>query len=194
MAAFIVSQRHAAEPVLPLRILTHRNLPLASTIALVVGVAMFGCVVYVPQFQQSVQGADATGSRLRLLPLVIPIVFVSQIVGRVMSATGKYTMFPILGAGFLIAGMGLLATMTTSTSRTTTSVYMVLIGIGLGFTVQTIAQNSVDRLLHVAARLVRTARRWHLKIGRDWPWASQQPTRSLTQNVDQLEASVNRRG
>ena len=27
------------------------------------------------------------------------------------------------------------------------------------------------RLLHVAARLVHTGRRWHLKIDRDWPWA-----------------------
>lgn len=147
LSAFIVSQQRAAEPVLPLRIFTHRNLPLACTIALVVGVAMFGCVVYLPQFQQSVQGANATGSGLLLLPMVIPIVFVSQIVGRVMSKTGKYKIFPILGAGFLIAGMGLLATMTTSTSRTTTSVYMVMIGIGLGFAMQmttTIAQNSVD--------------------------------------------------
>ena len=146
VAAFIVSQRHATEPVLPLRIFTHRNLPLACIIALVVGVAMFGCVVYLPQFQQSVQGANATGSGLLLLPLVIPIVFISQIVGRVMSTTGKYKIFPILGAGFLITGMGLLATMNTATSRTTTSAYMVLIGIGLGFAMQmttTIAQNSV---------------------------------------------------
>ena len=158
LGAFIVSQQHAAEPVLPLRIFTHRNLPLACTIALVVGVAMFGCVVYLPQFQQSVQGANATGSGLLLLPLVIPIVFVSQIVGRVMSATGKYKMFPILGSGFLIAGLALLATMTTTTSRTTTSIYMVLIGIGLGFAMQmttTIAQNSVDmRDLGVASAAV----------------------------------------
>ena len=146
LGAFIASQQRAAEPVLPLRIFTNRNLPLACTIALVVGVAMFGCVVYLPQFQQSVQGANATGSGLLLLPLVIPIVFVSQIVGRVMSKTGKYKMFFVLGAGFLIAGMALLATMTTATSRATTSVYMVLIGIGLGFAMQmttTVAQNSV---------------------------------------------------
>ena len=158
LGAFVVSQQRAAEPVLPLRIFTHRNLPLACTIALVVGVAMFGCVVYLPQFQQSVQGANATGSGLLLLPLVIPIVFVSQIVGRVMSKTGKYKIFPILGAGFLVAGMALLATMTTATSRTTTSVYMVLVGIGLGFAMQmttTIAQNSVDmRDLGVASAAV----------------------------------------
>ena len=146
LGAFVVSQQHVAEPVLPLRIFANRNLPLASVIALVVGVTMFGSVVYLPQFQQSVQHANATGSGLLLLPLLLPVVVMSQIAGKVMSATGRYKVFPVLGAGFLIAGMALLATMTTATSRTTTSIYMVLIGIGLGCTMQMItiiAQNSV---------------------------------------------------
>ena len=158
LVAFIGSQRRAAEPVLPLRIFAHRNLSLSSVIALVAGVVMFGCVVYLPQFQQSVQGADATGSGLLLLPLVIPIVVISQIVGRVMSKTGKYKIFPILGTGFLIAGMALLGTMNLTTGRATTSVYVVLIGIGLGFSMQLttiIAQNSVDtRDLGVASAAV----------------------------------------
>ena len=147
LVAFIVSQQRVAEPVLPLRIFHHRNLPLSSVIALVVGVVMFGCVVYLPQYQQSIQHANATGSGLLLLPLVLPIVVMSQVAGRVMAKTGRYKVFPVLGAGFLITGMALLATMTTDTSRTTTSVYMVLVGIGLGFTMQmntVIAQNSVD--------------------------------------------------
>lgn len=148
LVAFIVSQQRVAEPVLPLRIFHHRNLPLASVIALVVGVVMFGCVVYLPQFQQSIQHANATGSGLLLLPLVLPIVVMSQVAGRVMAKTGRYKVFPVLGAGFLITGMALLATMSTHTGRVTTSVYMVLIGVGLGFTMQmntVIAQNSVQR-------------------------------------------------
>ncbi len=146
LAAFVVSQQHVAEPVLPLRIFANRNLPLASVIAAVVGATMFGCVVYLPQFQQSVQGANATGSGLLLLPLVMPIVLLSQIAGKVMSKTGKYKVFPLLGAGFLITGMALLSTMSVDTSRTATSFYMVLVGIGLGCTMQMttlIAQNSV---------------------------------------------------
>jgi MFS family permease len=77
---------------------------------------------------------------------MIPVVVMSQIAGKVMTATGRYKIFPVLGAGFLIAGTALLATMTVHTSRTMTSCYMALIGVGLGFTMQmatTIAQNSV---------------------------------------------------
>lgn len=147
LIGFVISQQEVAEPVLPLRIFDNRNLPLASIIALVVGVVMFGCVVYLPQFLQSVQHANATSSGLLLLPLVLPIVVVSQIAGKVMSKTGRYKIFPVLGAVFLVAGMALLATMTTDTGRTTTSIYMVLIGIGLGATMQLatiIAQNSVQ--------------------------------------------------
>ncbi len=147
LIGFVVSQHGVVEPILPPRIFHNRNLPLSSVIALVVGVVMFGCVVYLPQFQQSIQHANATGSGLLLLPLVLPIVVMSQIGGKVMSKTGKYKVFPVLGAVFLVAGMALLATMTTHTSRATTSLYMILIGMGLGFTMQmstVIAQNSVE--------------------------------------------------
>ncbi|MEU0936744.1 hypothetical protein [Embleya sp. NPDC005971] len=71
---------------------------------------------------------------------------VSTIAGKVMSATGKYKVFPVLGAALLTVGLGLLATMGTGASRIQTCTYMVLVGLGLGLTQQmagTIAQNSV---------------------------------------------------
>lgn len=86
-------------------------------------------------------------SRLLMLPMMIPVVIASTIAGKIMSATGKYRIFPVVGALFLTAGLFLLATMDTATSHLLTSLYMVLVGIGLGFTLQmsgTIAQNSVS--------------------------------------------------
>ncbi|MFK4105759.1 MFS transporter [Streptomyces sp. NPDC019531] len=147
-AAFIAWERHASEPLMPLRIFTgHRNFPLTILILLSVGVVMFGCSLYLPLFQQTVQGASAANSGLLLLPLVLPIVVSSQIAGKVMSATGRYKIFPVLGAVFLITGASLMTSMDTDTSRLVTSCYMVLVGLGMGFTMQmgtTIAQNSVE--------------------------------------------------
>ncbi|MEW2526330.1 MDR family MFS transporter [Streptomyces sp. NPDC047071] len=147
LALFVRAERRAAEPVLPLTIFTgHRNFPLAIVLLLAAGVVMFGAGLYLPLFQQTVQGASATHSGLLMLPLMIPVVIVSTIAGKVMSATGKYKIFPILGAGFLAVGLGLLATMGTATAHTLACAYMVLVGIGLGLTQQmagTIAQNSV---------------------------------------------------
>ncbi|MFC9291971.1 MDR family MFS transporter [Streptomyces sp. NPDC057052] len=116
-------------------------------ILVLAGVVMFGAGLYLPLFQQTVQGASATNSGLLMLPMMVPVVIVSTIAGKAMSATGRYKIFPVLGTVFLTAGLSLLATMDTNTSRLLTGLYMVLVGIGLGFTMQmsgTIAQNSVS--------------------------------------------------
>lgn len=146
LVLFVRAQRRALEPVLPLRVFAERNFRLACVMMFGGGAVMFGATLYLPLFQQSVQGASATNSGLLLLPLMIPIALVSNIAGKVMSRTGRYKVFPVLGAGFLTLGSALLATMGTGTSRTLAGGYMVLVGIGLGLMLQmttTIAQNSV---------------------------------------------------
>lgn len=148
LAAFIAAQKCAAEPLLPLRIFTgHRNFPIAAVLLTVAGVAMFGGTLYLPLYQQTVQGASASNSGLLLLPMMAGTVVASMIAGKVMVKSGKYKIFPVVGAASLAIGMGLLSTMGVSTSRFTTSAYMVLVGLGIGFTIQmanTIAQNSVE--------------------------------------------------
>ncbi|MFE6158343.1 MDR family MFS transporter [Streptomyces sp. NPDC056486] len=147
LALFVRTEKRADEPMLPPSVFTsHRNYPLAVAMILAAGVVMFGTGLYLPLFQQTVQGASATNSGLLMLPMMIPVVIVSTLAGKVMSATGKYKIFPVLGTAFLTAGLALLATMDTDTSRLLTALYMVLVGIGLGFTLQmasTVAQNSV---------------------------------------------------
>ncbi|MFJ9721021.1 hypothetical protein ACIRPQ_34685 [Streptomyces sp. NPDC101213] len=67
------------------------------TMVLIAGVVMFGAGLYLPLFQQTVQGASATNSGLLMLPMMIPVVIVSTIAGKAMSATGRYKIFPVLG-------------------------------------------------------------------------------------------------
>ncbi|MER5947378.1 MDR family MFS transporter [Streptomyces sp. NPDC001904] len=146
-AAFVLVQRRVPEPVLPPRVFAHRNVGLASVMMFALGVVMFGASLYLPLFQQTVQHTSVTSSGLLLLPLMAPVVLVSQIGGRVMSRTGRYKIFPVLGGVFLTVGTLLLATMDTHTSRTTASLFMAVTGIGMGFFTQmvlTIAQNSVE--------------------------------------------------
>jgi len=148
IAAFIAAERRAAEPLLPPRIFTgHRNFPISAVLLVVAGVSMFGATLYLPLYQQTVQGVSAQNSGVLLLPLMVGSVVASLIAGRTMSKTGRYKIFPVVGSVSLAVGMGLLATMGTMTSRLTTSAYMVLVGIGVGFTIQmanTIAQNAVE--------------------------------------------------
>ncbi|MET9364491.1 MDR family MFS transporter [Streptomyces sp. NPDC006632] len=148
VALFVFVEKRVDEPLLPLSVFTgHRNYPLAMVMILAAGVVLFGAGLYLPLYQQTVQGASATNSGLLMLPMMIPVVIVSTLAGKVMSATGKYKVFPVVGTLFLVAGLGLLATMDVHTSYLLTGLYMVLVGIGLGFTMQmagTIAQNSVS--------------------------------------------------
>ncbi|MFI6364679.1 MDR family MFS transporter [Nocardia sp. NPDC050630] len=146
LVAFLVIERRAVDPVIPLWIFRTRNLTLAALTALVGGVIMFGSVLYLPLFQQTVQGASAANSGLLLLPMMLPLLVVSQIVGKRMTATGKYKIFFILGGLFLTAGALLLAIIDAETGRLTTGFAMALMGTGLGFSMQlstAVAQNSV---------------------------------------------------
>ncbi|MFF9977546.1 MDR family MFS transporter [Streptomyces erythrochromogenes] len=146
-AAFLYAETKAAEPVMPLHIFRSRNFTLMSVIGFLVGFAMFGGVLYLPLFQQSVQGASATNSGLLLLPMLLSMMLVSLIAGRVTTNSGKYKIFPIVGGGLMVVGMFLLATMDTGTTRLVSGLYMAVLGAGLGFLMQItmlVAQNSVD--------------------------------------------------
>lgn len=147
-AGFGWRQRRAPEPLVPLGVFASRSFTMASIIAFTSGAVTFAGVLYLPLFQQTVQGASASASGLLLLPMMVPVVVVSQIAGRMMTRTGKYKIFPIIGATSTIVGALLLATMTVSTPSWVTAIFMVFLGIGSGLTQQmttTIAQNSVEQ-------------------------------------------------
>jgi MFS family permease len=108
---------------------------------------MFGAIGFLPQYQQFVQGADATSSGLLLMPLMIAVTLVSIVVGQLISRTGRYRIYPIAGSILVVAAMLLFATVDVDTSTSTTAVYMVILGAGLGGVMQTstlIAQNSLS--------------------------------------------------
>jgi EmrB/QacA subfamily drug resistance transporter len=147
IASFLYVETKAAEPIIPLHIFRNRNFTLMSVIGFIVGFVMFGAVLYLPLFQQSVQGASATNSGLLLLPMLLSMMVVSLVVGRVTTNTGKYKIFPIAGGALITVGLFLLAQMDTGTSRLTSGIYMAVLGAGMGFLMQItmlVAQNSVE--------------------------------------------------
>ncbi|MEV4758274.1 MDR family MFS transporter [Micromonospora sp. NPDC049559] len=136
------------EPILPLALFANRNFALISVIGFLLGFAMFGAMNFLPLFQQTVQGASATNSGLLLLPLMFGMLVVSIVVGRAITKTGRYRIFPIIGGVAMTAGMGLLMLLDVHTSKLELSAYMVVLGAGMGFLMQTtmlIAQNSVEQ-------------------------------------------------
>jgi len=147
LVGFVFWQKKAAEPILPLHIFRSRNFTLMAVIGFVTGFVMFGATLFLPLYQQSVQGASATNSGLLLLPMLGAMLVTSMIAGRITTSTGRYKVFPVLGSVLMIGGLYLLSTMGTGTSRLTSGVFMAVVGLGMGCLMQItmlVAQNSVE--------------------------------------------------
>jgi MFS family permease len=147
LVGFVFWQTRAAEPVLPLHIFRSRNFTLMSVIGFITGFVMFGATLFLPFYQQAVQGASATNSGLLLLPMLGAMLVTSMVAGRVTTNTGRYKVFPVLGSALMIVGLYLLSTMDTGTSRLTSGVFMAVVGLGMGCLMQItmlVAQNSVE--------------------------------------------------
>ncbi|MEU1402668.1 MDR family MFS transporter [Streptomyces sp. NPDC005728] len=147
LVGFVFWQTKASEPVLPLHIFRSRNFTLMSIIGFITGFVMFGATLFLPLYQQSVQGASATNSGLLLLPMLGAMLVTSMIAGRVTTNSGRYKVFPIVGGVLMIVGLYLLSLMDTDTTRLTSGIYMAVLGAGMGCLMQItmlVAQNSVQ--------------------------------------------------
>jgi EmrB/QacA subfamily drug resistance transporter len=147
VGAFVTWERRAAEPVLPPRLFRNRVFAVTSAIGFVVGFALFGSVTYLPLFLQVVNGASPTSSGLQILPLMGGLLITSIGSGQLISRTGHYKAFPIVGTAVMIGGLLLLSTMDATTSRAVASLYMFVLGLGLGMVMQVLVlavQNAVD--------------------------------------------------
>ncbi|MER5259580.1 MDR family MFS transporter [Streptomyces sp. NPDC002855] len=147
LISFVIVQKKAAEPILPLHIFRNLNFTLMAVIGFLTGFVMFGAMLFLPLYQQAVQGASATNSGLLLLPMLLSMMVVSFFSGRFTTSTGKYKIFPIAGTVLMVLGLFLLAQMDTDTSRFTSGLYMAVLGAGMGCLMQItmlVAQNSVE--------------------------------------------------
>ncbi|WP_031518149.1 MFS transporter [Streptomyces sp. NRRL F-5123] len=144
---FLIVERYAAEPVIPLRLFRDGVFNVTALIGCVVGVALFGAASYLPTFLQMVDGASATSSGLLMLPMMLGVVVASVVGGQLISRTGRYKIFPVLGGVLSAAGMWLLSLMDADTPQVTYSVYMAVLGLGIGMVLPVLVlavQNSVQ--------------------------------------------------
>jgi EmrB/QacA subfamily drug resistance transporter len=144
---FVLAERRAAEPVMPLELFRNRVFIYACAIGFAVGFALFGATTYLPLFLQVVNGASPTVSGLRLLPMVLGLLLTSILSGQLISRLGRYKIFPIIGTALMTVGLFLLSRMNEQTSLLTESLSMLVLGLGLGLVFQVLViavQNAVD--------------------------------------------------
>jgi predicted MFS family arabinose efflux permease len=144
---FFMVERRAAEPVLPPRLFSNSVFTSSGLVALLLGFAMFGAITFLPLYFQLVKGASPTKSGLEILPLMAGLLITSIGGGQVVSRTGRYRVFPIVGTAIMTIGLFLLSFLTPSTSDAVASLYMFVTGLGIGLVMQVLVvavQNAVD--------------------------------------------------
>jgi len=146
IALFVLAERRAAEPILPLHLFRTRVFAVSGLVSFIVGFALFGAITYLPAFFQVVRGISPTISGVYLLPTMLGLLATSITSGQVIARTGKYRFFPIVGTGVMTIGLGLLTLMTPSSSAVTDALSMLVLGLGVGCVMQVlviIVQNGV---------------------------------------------------
>ncbi|MER7245004.1 MDR family MFS transporter [Kribbella sp. NPDC000426] len=147
LGLFILVERRAAEPLLPLRLFRSGVFTVCAVMSFIIGFAMLGGVTYLPTYLQFVHGASATESGLQMLPLVCGLLVASIVTGQTISKTGRYRLFPIVGTILIGVGLFLLSLLDNSTPYVVTAGYMVVLGLGVGLCMPVptvVVQSTVD--------------------------------------------------
>ena len=99
-----MAEQRAAEPILPLRLFRRNVFSVSAVLSFIVGFALLGCMTFLPTYLQYCQGVSATVSGLRTLPMVLGLIVASVSAGNVVSHTGRYRIFPIVGSVVMAVG------------------------------------------------------------------------------------------
>jgi len=146
-ALFVIWEGRAVEPILPLELFKNRTFTLTSIIGFIIGAGMFGAIIMLPLYLQIIQGNSATSAGLKLIPLMLGILTFTVTSGRMITKTGKYKVYPVVGTVIMSLGIFLMSIAKVDTPYWQIAIFAVIIGGGLGLCMQTIVialQNAVD--------------------------------------------------
>lgn len=144
---FILQELRHPEPLVPLSMFRLPVLRIASAMGFVIGFAMFGAIVYLSIFMQVVRGASPTSAGLQLLPLMLGLLITSIVSGRLITRTGKYKIYPMVGSATAAIGMFMLSRCGVNTDLWFIWLSAFVLGAGLGGCMQVLViavQNSVQ--------------------------------------------------
>jgi len=136
------------EALIPMRLFRNDVFSKTSVTSVLIGMGMFGAMMMIPQYLQIVKGESPTMSGLTMLPMVAGMMIASIVAGQLTSRTGRYKIFPTIGAPLMVVGMLLFYfRVQWDTPLWQTMVYMAVFGLGLGQCMQTLVlavQNAAD--------------------------------------------------
>lgn len=131
-ALFLLQESRAEEPLLPLRMFKNDVFSVAIAMGVLFGSVMVVGSVFLPLFLQIVRGVSATSSGFLLAPMMGGILVASTYCGRLITKTGRYKVFPLVGGAMCIASIAMMSTIDLNTTRAFVTVGMCILGLGIG--------------------------------------------------------------
>jgi len=169
LAVFVPVELRAREPIIPLSLFKSRVFVTSALLMFLVGIGMFGIILYTPLFVQGSLGKTATGSGAVLTPLVFAMTFVGILGGQIIARVRRVKPFTIVGTVFMAFGVYLLTTLNVESTQATVALYLAVTGLGLGLIMPTATlavQNSVEkRMLGVATSATQFVRSLGSTVG-----------------------------
>ncbi|MDA0637296.1 MFS transporter [Nonomuraea sp. MCN248] len=144
VAAWLVTARRAADPILPLRLFRDRAFAVPVAISLLIGFALFGTVSYIPAYVRIAHGASATGAGLLVTALMAGVLTTTVVSGRLITRTGRYKGYPVVGTALAATGLAVLPL--AAPDPVALAGVLLLVGLGVGLVMQVMvltAQNAV---------------------------------------------------
>jgi MFS family permease len=145
-AAWLITTRFAADPILPLRLFSDAGFAIPVTISFLIGFALFGTLTYLPAYLQVALGLPASQAGLVVTALMAGVLITTVLSGRLITKTGRYKAYPVAGTAIAAAGLAVLAVMASDTGAHAITAVMAVIGLGVGLVMQVMvlaAQNAV---------------------------------------------------
>jgi EmrB/QacA subfamily drug resistance transporter len=150
IVVFVWWERRAPEPIIPLFLFNNRVFVVTNILGFITGTVMFGALIFLPLYFQTVRHLTPTQSGLRLLPMLAGMLLSSISSGRIISRIGRYKAFVVAGTTLLAVALALMTHISTESSVWTVSGMLFLVGLGIGCFMQTLVlavQNALPRQL-----------------------------------------------
>ena len=138
VVAFVLVERRATEPMVPLHLLSNSTIALALTISVISGVATLGMLNYFALFLQTVTGLPPAMAGLLFLPSSVGSLVASIGTGYIVARTGRYKPFPIAAMLLGIAVMLVFSTVRAETPIWVIGILMFFFSVSIGLQMQTL--------------------------------------------------------
>ena len=158
LVAFLYSESKAVEPLIPLTLFHDPVIRVSSICMFVLGMGMFGMIIYLPLFMQGVLGVSATQSGTLMTPMMLGSVTGSFLGGQMTYRLRSYKIPGLLGSILVTSGMTIFAVMDAATPRVHVVLGMIITGLGMGLLqpVYTVAVQNVAPRAQMGAATAST--------------------------------------